>query len=165
MTNTEVKEFLAGFKTCMIASLTPENRAYASTAPFARDGNTFYILISTVAQHGKNLLSTDHVSLLFAEDESICTQAYARKRITIEASVKEVVRDTGDFETGINLLKNSFDTELVDNLSKMGDFHLFALSAQSGSAVMGFGQAYRLDENLEIANSISGQHQKGHGNG
>ena len=160
MTNTEVAEFLAGFKTCMIASLTPDNKAYASTAPFARDGNTFYILISTVAQHGKNLLATDHVSLLFAEDESICEQPYARKRITIEASVNEVVRDTSDFDTGINLLKNRFDTELVDNLAKMGDFHLFALSAQNGSAVMGFGHAYRLNANLEVVTSISGHHQR-----
>ena len=165
MTNTEVTEFLAGFKTSMIASLAPENKAYASTAPFARDGNTFYILISTVAQHGKNLLATDHVSLLFAEDESTCVQPFARKRITIEASVVEVVRDTSDFDVGIDLLKNRFDTELVENLAKMGDFHLFALSAQSGSAVMGFGQAYRLDENLEVVTSISGHHQKGHGNG
>jgi putative heme iron utilization protein len=117
-------------------------------------------LISTVAQHGKNLLATGHVSLLFAEDESICTQPFARKRITIEASANEVVRDTSDFETGINLLKNNFDTELVESLAKMGDFHLFALSAQSGSAVMGFGQAYRLDQNLEVVTSISGHHQR-----
>lgn len=160
MTNTDVSEFLAGFKTCMIASLTSQQKAYASTAPFAQDGNTFYILISTVAQHGKNLLATDYVSLLFAEDENICLQPYARKRITIEASVEEVVRDTGDFEAGINLLKNRFDTELVENLAKMGDFHLFALRAQNGSAVMGFGQAYRLDDNLEVVTSITGHHQR-----
>ena len=160
MTNLEVTEFLAGFKTCMIASLTPENKAYASTAPFVLDGNTFYILISTVAQHGKNLLATDHVSLLFTEDESICVQPYARKRITIEASVNEVERDTSEFNVGINLLKNRFDTELVQNLSNMGDFHLFVLRAQSGSAVMGFGQAYRLDENIEVVTSISGHHQR-----
>lgn len=160
MTTIEAEDFLAGFKTCMIASLTPEAKAYASTAPFAQDGNTFYILISTVAQHGKNLLSTDHVSLLFAEDESSCVQPFARKRITIEASVKEVVRDTRDFEVGVNLLKNRFDTELVENLAKMGDFHLFALCAQSGSAVKGFGQAYRLDENLAVLDSIVGHHQR-----
>jgi hypothetical protein len=160
MTNTDVTEFLAGFKTCMIASLTPEAKAYASTAPFARDGNAFYILISTVAQHGKNLLATQDVSLLFAEDESTCVQPFARKRITIEASVEEVARDTNGFDVGITLLKNRFDNELVENLAKMGDFHLFALSAQSGSAVMGFGQAYRLDGNLEVVTSISGHHQR-----
>lgn len=159
MTNTEVTEFLAGFKTCMIASLTPEGKAYASTAPYERDGNAFYILISTVAQHGKNLLKTNHVSLLFAEDEAGFAQPFARKRITIEASVEEVARDTNDFDIGINLLKNRFDTELVANLAKMGDFHLFALRVQSGSAVMGFGQAYRLDDMLEVVNSISGHHQ------
>lgn len=160
MTNSEVEGFLAGFKTCMIASLTPDQNAYASTAPFVRKGNVFYILISTVAQHGKNLLATDHVSLLFAEDESNCVQPFARKRITIEASVNEVLRDTSDFEIGINLIKNRFDAELVENLANMGDFHLFALRTQSGSAVMGFGQAYRLDSNLEVVTSISGHHKR-----
>ncbi|MFA6189582.1 MAG: pyridoxamine 5'-phosphate oxidase family protein [Sulfuricurvum sp.] len=160
MTNTEVKEFLAGFKTCMIASLTPEGKAYASTAPYARDGNVFYILISTVAQHGKNLLSTNHVSLLFAEDEGNCSQPFARKRITIETSVEEVNRDETAFETGIENLKNRFDAELVESLAKMGDFHLFALRAKSGSAVMGFGQAYRLNENLEVVDGIVGHHQR-----
>lgn len=160
MTTIDVEDFLTGFKTCMIASLTPELKSYASTAPFAQDGHAFYILISTVAQHGKNLLSTDQVSLLFAEDESNCVQPFARKRITIEASVAEVTRDSERFYQGIELLKKRFDIGLVDNLAKMGDFHLFALSAQSGSAVMGFGQAYRLDENLEVVDSISGHHQK-----
>lgn len=160
MTNTEVKEFLAGFKTCMIGSLTPDGKAYASTAPFANEGNVFYILISTVAQHGKNLLSTDHVSLLFAEDEASCAQPFARKRITIDAAVEEVARETSDFYHGVEQLKNRFDPELVEGLAKMGDFHLFSLKTQSGSAVMGFGQAYRLDENLEVVNSISGHHQR-----
>lgn len=165
MTTIEVAEFLEGFKTCMIASLTPDAKAYASTAPYARDGKVFYILISTVAQHGKNLLATDHVSLLFAEDESVCAQPFARKRITIEALVEQVKRDETGFEVGVEQLKNRFDTELVGNLAKMGDFHLFRLTTQSGSAVMGFGQAYRLDDNLEIENSIFGQHQKGHRHG
>lgn len=165
MTNNEVKDFLAGFKTCMIASLTPEQKAYASTAPFARNGNVFYILISTVAQHGKNLLATDNVSLLFTEDESVCVQPYARKRITIEASVQEIARNTNDFDIGINLLKNRFDTELVESLANMSDFHLFALGAQSGSAVMGFGQAYRLDQNLEVITQNTGHNQTTHGHG
>lgn len=162
MTTFDVEDFLAGFKTCMIASLTPEGKAYASTAPFAQNENSFYILISTVAQHGKNLLATDHVSLFFVEDESICIQPFARKRITIEASVEEVARDTSRFEEAVQYLKNRFDVELVDNLSKMGDFHLFRLTALSGSAVMGFGQAYRLDEKLEVVPSISGSghHQR-----
>lgn len=160
MTTNEVDYFLNSFKTCMMASLTPDGKAYASTAPFAREGNAFYILISTIAQHGRNLLSTDHVSLLFAEDENTCSQPFARKRITIEASVEQVNRDESAFKTGVAHLKDRFDTELVENLEKMGDFHLFRLTTHSGSAVMGFGQAYRLDENLEVVNAIVGHHQR-----
>ena len=159
MTTDEIKLFLETFQTLMMASITPAGVPHASTAPFAREGNTFYILISTVAQHGKNLLASNHVSLLFAEDESNCLQPFARKRITIEATVVQITRDTTTFEKGIGCLKNRFDNGLVDNLAQMGDFHLFALTAQSGSAVMGFGQAYRFDENLEIMAHISASHQ------
>jgi putative heme iron utilization protein len=54
---------------------------------------------------------------------------------------------------------------LVTSLTQMGDFHLFRLSPKSGSVVMGFGKAYRLDHNLEMLTQIMGQHQRGHGNG
>jgi hypothetical protein len=159
MTTDEVKLFLETFQALMMASITPSGMPHASTAPFAREGNIFYILISTVAQHGRNLLASSHVSLLFAEDESNCSQPFARKRITIEATVTQISRDSRAFEAGVGFLKNRFDSELVESLRKMGDFHLFALTAQSGSAVMGFGQAYRFDENLEIMAQINASHQ------
>lgn len=165
MTTMEVESFLETFQTLVIASLTPEGEPHASTAPYVRLGNNFYILISTVAQHGRNLLSSDKVSLLFAEDESRCIQPFARKRVTIEARVSKVGRNEEDFLRAVERFKAHFDTDLVLSLTQMGDFHLFNLSPQSGSVVMGFGKAYRLDQNLEILTQIMGQHQKGHGNG
>lgn len=159
MTTLEVRSFLETFKTLMMASLTPEGEPHASTAPYVRVENDFYILISTVAQHGRNLLTSEQVSLLFAEDEVKTLQPFARKRITIEASVGEVLHEDERFPKMIALFKERFDSDLIASLAGMGDFHLFKLSPQSGSAVMGFGKAYRLDENLEIMQQISGQHQ------
>ena len=74
----------------MMASITPSGEPHASTAPYVRMYDDFYILISTVAQHGRNLLTSEQVSLLFAEDESKTLQPFARKRVTIEASVVEI---------------------------------------------------------------------------
>lgn len=165
MTTMEVESFLETFQTLVMASLTPEGTPHASTAPYVRFGNDFYILISTVAQHGRNLLSYPNVSLLFVEDESQCVQPFARKRVTIEASVSEIMHEDEHFTLVIERFKAHFDSELVTSLSQMGDFHLFKLSAHSGSVVMGFGKAYRLDENLEVMTQIMGQHQRGHGNG
>ena len=165
MTTIEVESFLETFQTLVMASLTPDGEPHASTAPYVRVGNDFYILISTVAQHGRNLLNSDKVSLLFAEDESQCVQPFARKRVTIEAAVGEIGRNEAIFDQAVDRLKAHFDAELVTSLTQMGDFHLFKLSPRSGSVVMGFGKAYRLDENLEVMTQIMGQHQKGHGNG
>jgi hypothetical protein len=155
----EVESFLETFQTLIIASLTPEGEPYASTAPYVRMGCDFYILISTVAQHGRNLLDAKKVSLLFVEDESQCIQPFARKRVTIEAEVSEIIREEETFFHAIERFKAHFDPELVTSLSQMGDFHLFKLSPSSGSVVMGFGKAYRLNENLEVMRQMMGQHQ------
>lgn len=161
MTTQEVELFLESFQTLVMASLTPEGEPHASTAPYVRMGCDFYILISTVAQHGRNLLTSPNVSLLFVEDESQCAQPFARKRVTIEANVSEITRKDDFFERIIDRFKDRFDTELITSLSQMGDFHLFKLSPKSGSIVMGFGKAYRLDANLEVMTQIMGHHQKG----
>lgn len=159
MTTDEVKLFLETFETLVMASITPTGEPHASTAPYVRINNDFYILISTVAQHGRNLLTSSQVSLLFAEDESKTLQPFARKRATIEASVSEISREKPIFLEAIERFKAHFDSDLVQSLSEMGDFHLFKLSPLSGSVVMGFGKAYRLNENLEVLTHISAVHQ------
>lgn len=160
MTTQEVETFMETFEMVMMASLTPEGKPHASTAPYVRMGNDFYLLISTVAQHGRNLLAADSVSLLFAEDEFQCSQPFARKRVTIDAAVSEVSCHEVEYRPVIDRFSAHFDAELVTSLSQMGDFHLFKLSPLNGSAVMGFGKAYRLNENLEVMTQISGHHQK-----
>lgn len=160
MTTLDVESFLETFQTLIIASLTPEGSPHASTAPYVRVGNDFYILISTVAQHGRNLLAQPNVSLLFVEDESQCIQPFARKRVTIESAVSEVLRDDPIYLAVIERFCAHFDTDLVTSLTQMGDFHLFKLSPNCGSVVMGFGKAYRLDHNLEVMAQIMGQHQQ-----
>lgn len=165
MTTHEVELFLETFQTLIMASLTPDGTPHASTAPYVRVENDFYILISTIAQHGRNLLSHPNVSLLFVEDESQCVQPFARKRITIEAMASEIDSENDDYITVIASLKARFDPELVTSLTQMGDFHLFKLSPKSGSVVMGFGKAYGLNETLEVVTHIMGHHQKGHGKG
>jgi len=160
MTTQDVELFLETFQTLVMASVTPSGDPHASTAPYVRIGNDFYILISTVAQHGRNLLESQRASLLFVEDESSCSQPFARKRVTLDVIVGEVLDQDPLYTMVIERLKAHFDSELVTSLSQMGDFHLFKLSPLSGSVVMGFGKAYRLDENLNVVTHISAQHQQ-----
>lgn len=161
MTTQEVNTFLETFQTLVMGSLTPEGLPHASPAPYVRIHNDFYILISTVAQHGRNLLAHPNVSLLFVEDESQCVQPFARKRVTIEATASEVLRDDENYSLIRERFCAHFDPDLVTSLTQMSDFHLFCLKPKNGSVVMGFGQAYRLNENLEVQTQIMGQHHKG----
>jgi hypothetical protein len=80
--------------------------------------------------------------------------------VTLEATVSEVGREDECFGRAIERFCAHFDSELVMSLTQMGDFHLFKLSPKCGSVVMGFGKAYRLDENLEVMTQIMGQHQQ-----
>ncbi len=160
MTTQDVTVFLDNFQTLVMASLTPEGEAHASTAPYVRSENDFYLFISTVAQHGRNLLLNPHVSLLFVEDEGQTLQPFARKRVTIEAHSLEISRSDPLFPPIMAHFARRFDPELMDSLMQMGDFHLFKLSPKSASVVMGFGKAYRLNEYMEIQTQIMGHHQK-----
>ena len=159
MSGSDVEAFLETFQTLVMASLTPEGEPHASTAPYVRLGSDFYIFISTVAQHGKNLLISQRVSLLFAEDESNTLQPFARKRVSLDASVFEVFADEPLFAQVIERFKAHFDADLVSSLAGMGDFHLFKLSVLGGNVVMGFGKAYRLNEKLEVVTQVQGTHQ------
>lgn len=161
MTTLDVETFLETFQTLVMASISADGMPHASTAPYVRIGNDFYILISTVAQHGRNLLSSERVSLLFAEDEAGCIQPFARKRVNIDASVTEIGRDDASFLQPLERFKAHFDSELVASLANMGDFHLFKLSPLCGSMVIGFGKAYRLNERMEVLSQITAQHQMG----
>lgn len=163
MTTEGAAAFLECFRTLVMASSSPEGAVHASTAPFVYREEGFYLLISTVAQHGRNLLTPQRVSLLFAEDEAECLSPFARKRLTIEADTAEVFYGSDAYDTALEAFRSRFDAQLVDQLLQMGDFHLFRLSPVSGSAVMGFGKAYRLNEKLEVATPIRGQHGGNHG--
>lgn len=160
MTSAEIETFIGKFRSLVIASLTPEGDPYASSAAFIRHQNDFYCLLSTVAQHGRNLLHSPKVSLIFAEDEAVTDNPFARKRVTVSAEAMQISRNEPEYTEVIQKMGETFDPNLIAMLSSMGDFHLFQIKPFEGSAVEGFGKAYRLNEKLEIEGSIVRHHQK-----
>lgn len=159
MTHKEVVEFITPFRMLMLATVGTNGRPYASTAPFIRKEDRFYVFVSTVAQHGRNLLHTEHASILFAADEGDTVQPFARKRLTAEVSVQEIIRDTRLFQEILALFSDTFDRELIEQLEKMRDFHLFELMPESASMVIGFGKAYALNGFLEPITTINRPHE------
>ncbi|GEN69505.1 pyridoxamine 5'-phosphate oxidase family protein [Chryseobacterium rhizosphaerae] len=145
----KVKELIERSKSVVLATVDAEGNPNSSYAPFVQDGHTFYILVSFMARHTKNLAEGRKTSMMFIEDESATKQIYARERLTIEATTSQIERDSETWNNVVAKLKEAHG-KVVDVISEMGDFILIALQPVKGSYVNGFGSAYFVDSNLEI---------------
>ncbi|BAP32754.1 pyridoxamine 5'-phosphate oxidase-related FMN-binding protein [Chryseobacterium sp. StRB126] len=145
----KVKELVERSKSVILATVDAEENPNSSYAPFVQVGNTFYILVSFMARHTKNLSEGRKASIMFIEDESATKQIYARERLTIEATTSQIERDSETWNNVVTKLKEAHG-KVVDVISEMGDFILIALQPVKGSYVNGFGSAYFVDANLEI---------------
>lgn len=144
----KVKELVASVQSVILATTDSEGVPTSSYAPYVQDGKDFYVLVSFMAKHTKNLLN-GYASVMFIEDESATKQVYARERLTIDANTSQVERDSDLWNTIIGSLKERHG-KVVEIISEMKDFILVKLEPTAGNYVNGFGSAYYVDENLEI---------------
>ena len=145
----KVKELIEITKSVILATVDAEGTPNSSYAPFVQVENTFYILVSFMAKHTKNLAEGRKTSVMFIEDESATKQIYARERLTIEASASQVERNSETWNAVASQLKETHG-KVVEVISEMKDFILIGLHPAKGSYVNGFGSAYFVDANLEI---------------
>lgn len=145
----KVQELINASKSIILATVDAEGNPNSSYAPFVQVDQTFYILVSFMAKHTKNLADGRKTSIMFIEDESATKQIYARERLTIEAAASQIERDSEAWNTVVAQLKEVHG-KVVEVISEMGDFILIALQPVKGSYVNGFGSAYFVDANLEI---------------
>lgn len=156
-----MKNFISNIKTTIIGTLDKENHPFSSYAPYIYDDNRFYIYISDIATHAKNIQRTPAASLFFIEDESKSSNLFARKRISLQCTSAKIERNSKRFEEVLTLFSKKFDSSMVETLKKMTDFNLFELHVNSGEATFGFGDAYLIggDEMNEL---IPRQNSGGH---
>ncbi|KOO02657.1 heme utilization protein HutZ [Vibrio nereis] len=157
----EVQAFRDSRKTLQLATISAEGIPNATYAPFAFDSQAYYILVSDIAAHGRNLKTNRNVSILMIEDESECKQIYARKRLTFDTRAELVERNTEAWQQGVNVLQTRFG-DIIENLSQLGDFNLYRLVPESGRYVKGFGQAFEISGNdlLDFVHLTEGHVQK-----
>ena len=135
-------EFIKPFKSVCLATVDEEFFPHASFAPFVHFEHKYYIFISQLAQHTKNLEINTEVSILFIEDESTCEQPFARKRVSLLCESEEITRDEDTFISVMDAFSQKFDASLIETLKGMNDFKLYELTPTKGEAVFGFGLAY-----------------------
>lgn len=139
----EIKEFRQERRTLQLATVDEEGRPNVSYAPFVQNQEGYFVLISDIARHARNLKANPNVSLMMIEDEESSKQLYARKRLTFDATASVVERESELWTQVIAQMKERFG-EIIDGLSQLQDFSLFNLKAENGLFVKGFGQAYQV---------------------
>ncbi|TKF68164.1 heme utilization protein HutZ [Vibrio sp. F13] len=139
----EIKEFRQERRTLQLATVDEEGRPNVSYAPFVQNQEGYFVLISDIARHARNLKAKPQVSLMMIEDEESSKQLYARKRLTFDAQASVVERETELWTQVIGQMQERFG-EIIDGLSQLQDFSLFNLKAENGLFVKSFGQAYQV---------------------
>lgn len=137
-------DFIKDFQSAVLGTLDEKALPFGSYAPFVHHEHRFYIFISNVAKHAKNLQAMPKASLLFIEDESKTEQIFARKRISLQCSSQMIERDDPRFQEVMTVFKKKFSEDMVTMLMGMQDFNLYELSTDYGEATFGFGEAYNI---------------------
>lgn len=132
-------------KTLLLSTLSEGGMPELSYAPYAKSvQGGFYIFVSELAAHTVNMRSRPVASVLFIQDERDSRNLYARERLSWRCAVREVGRDTEEYQAGLVLLTQA-QGNMVDMLRGLSDFHLLMLEPQAGSYVVGFGQAFEVE--------------------
>lgn len=131
------------FHTLHLATVDTEGQPEASYAPFVADAGHYWVYLSSLARHTRNLRDTARASVLFIEGEAEASHLFARERLTLACHAQEHVRGTPRFETVLDLFGERFGP-FMQVIRPLQDFGLFKLQPVSGSYVAGFARAYTL---------------------
>jgi putative heme iron utilization protein len=152
----EAGEFLAGFRSVLMATTSTDGVPDASYAPFVRiDDNAFYVNLSELSTHTGNLLATPRVSVMLLQAENDTKQLFARKRLSFDAEAQVVERDSSRWCQVMDLFAVKFG-DIVDLIRPLQDFKLFRIVPRSAVYVRGFAQAYPIDASqLELLRQVN----------
>lgn len=131
-------------QTLLLSSVTADGAPEISYAPYVRDGlDCFYIFISDLAAHTRNLRQQGQAAVLFIRPETEARNPFARERLILECRAHELADDDPGQAEILSRLEQRFG-ETVALLRSLPDFHLYALTPHAGRYVAGFGKAYDL---------------------
>jgi len=140
----EYKKFLKNFRSLELSTIGEKGESQISYAPFVSDGKrNFYIYVSSLAGHSKNLLNDGRAGVMLIEGEEKVENIFARKRVIFDCIMIPVKEKTKEWEDIMIKFDNSAG-QLMKLLRTLPDFRLLCLKAQSGKFIKGFGMAYEI---------------------
>lgn len=139
----EFQTLRGSLKTVQLATIGADANPEASYAPYVWIEKYYYLYLSVLARHTRNLIANPAISLLLIEAEEKSNNLFARQRIILQGKVIRIGRDTDQFQLVMAGFKSQFGG-FIDVIEPLQDFHLFQIKPQSGRFIRGFAQAYDL---------------------
>ena len=140
----EALAFSSAFQSLLMATADGDGHPHVSYAVHVTDtSGAFYVYISGLAMHTRNLANRPVASIMFIEDEGQAANPFARKRLTIDCGAELIPRHTPSWEEVLARFAERHGG-IVGVLKGLPDFQLFRLVPTAGVYVRGFGQAYTL---------------------
>ncbi len=139
------RELIQSHQTVLLSTVSAQSVPECSYAPYVRDEKgVFYIFVSDLATHTRNMLHKPSASVLFIRAEKEVQNLFARERVVFECTVKEVLQEDERYHKQLQLMNEKFGST-VELLRSLPDFHLLALVAVNGKYIAGFGQAFSIN--------------------
>lgn len=139
------QQLIKNQQTLLLATVSTHAEPECSYAPFVRDGHkVFYIFVSELATHTKNMMDTQKASILFIKPEQETKNFFVRERVIFDCTISEIQQDDELFNRQLSRMNDQFG-ETVELLRSLSDFHLLALTPVKGRYIAGFGKAFTID--------------------
>ncbi len=148
MDDDSKKRLIQLIENSKIASLGTNNndQPFVSMVAFSVNENfrEFYILISQLAKHSKNIAENNKISLMICQPETEADNPQTLARVSMTGNANLVERNTEEYLSAKDnyLIKNS-NAEMYFNL---GDFQLYKLEIEKARFVAGFAKTFNLSK-------------------
>jgi heme iron utilization protein len=127
---------------CLAATIDGEPAASLLPFAVAPDFRAVYVQASTLAKHSRALKPGAVVGLLFHEPDTADVDPLQVSRLTVQATVEVIERDSEGFARGSEVFVARLPSASMT--LELADFSLFRLAFGRGRYVAGFAQAYNV---------------------
>jgi len=132
-------------QTLLLSSLNQSGDPEISYAPYYRaEDGAFYVFISELAAHTRNLKCHPRAAVLFIADEQESVNLFARERLSYQCEVSVISKDEDVYVSILDSMEAKFGN-IMSMLRTLQDFQLFRLLPTGGTYVVGFGKAYEVN--------------------
>lgn len=109
---------------------------------FAEDFSAFYVHVSRLGKHTRDMESDPRVNLLITETDDRRADPQTLTRVSLQGTAEILPRDASDYSPIQSMYLQRFPE--AEPMFHMGDFNLWKITPNSGRFVAGFARAFNL---------------------